>query len=138
MDLHIQRPISLSIIYHVRQEVYEDVLETCTKYCWTGISMWQDLANNYHYAKLSVESVQSILSNHGMLGKITFVYGELDKFLFGDDHDFIKSKPIRDWNTVYKDLVKAGIDNRNVKDTPVNWVLDGKIINLEPAEPPVL
>jgi hypothetical protein len=48
---------------------------------------------------------------------------------------------VRDWVTVYRDLVKAGIKNRgkkDLRDNEVNWVLDGKIINLEPAEPPVL
>jgi len=140
MDLHIQRPISLSIIYHVRPEVYNKVLETCSKYCYTGLNMWQSLADNYAASKMSIDAMQSILSDHGLLDKVGFMPDEVNTFLFGD-HDYVMDDQIRDWNTVYQDLVDAGINNRSrtdLNDNLVNWVLDGKIINLEPAEPPKL
>lgn len=102
--------------------------------------MWQSLADNYAASKMSIDAMQSILSDHGLLDKVGFMPDEVNTFLFGD-HDYVMDDPIRDWNTVYQDLVDAGINNRSrtdLNDNLVNWVLDGKIINLEPAEPPVL
>ena len=140
MDLHIQRPISLSIIYHVRPEVYNKLLETCGKYCYTGLNTWQALADNYSHSKLPVDVMQSLLSDHGLLDRVSFSPIEINEFLYGG-HDYMGEKTVRDWSTVYRDLVDAGMKNRGKKDlmdNEVNWVLDGKIINLEPAEPPVL
>lgn len=102
--------------------------------------MWQSLADNYAASKMSIDAMQSILSDHGLLHRITFLPDEINTFLFGD-HDYVMGDPIRDWTTVYYDLVDAGINNRSrtdLNDNVVNWVLDGKIINLESAEPPVL
>ena len=84
--------------------------------------------------------MQSLLSDHGLLDRVSFSPIEINEFLYGG-HDYMGEKTVRDWSTVYRDLVDAGMKNRGKKDlmdNEVNWVLDGKIINLEPAEPPVL
>lgn len=88
--------------------------------------------------------MQSLLADHGLLDKVSFSPVEISEFLYGN-HDYMGEETVRDWVTVYRDLVEAGIKNRGKKDlkavfrdNEINWVLDGKIINLKPAEPPVL
>tara|TARA_R100000951_G_scaffold7211_2_gene6922 strand:+ start:2290 stop:2658 length:369 start_codon:yes stop_codon:yes gene_type:complete len=121
--------------------VYDKLLETCSKYCWTGLTSWQALADNYTASKLNIEVMQTLLSDHALMQRITFSPTEINGFLFGD-HDYVKEEPLRNWVTVYQDLVNAGMNNRSKKDLrsseSIDWVLDGKIINLEPAKPPVL
>lgn len=135
----IQRPHSLSLIYYVSDEVYECVLESTSKYSYTGLDMWNELSKNFVLSDVRLGVLQSILANMGAMQTTTF--SDIYEFITGISLvDAIgNNKPRRDWPKVYSDLVEAGMRNREHNgDDTLDWVLDGVIINKEPNPAPAL
>ena len=131
-EIKIERPCTLSLLYHVTDEVYEAILESCSKYSYTGLGMWNDLASNFVISNVSYGTVQTILSNHGAMHSTNHM--ETHEFLLGIDAlDLMQDHPARrDWPKVYSDIVAAGFSNRaHNTDNALDWVLDGVIINKE-------
>lgn len=139
-QIQIVRPHSLALIYFVTDDVYDSVLESASKYSYSGLEMWNELSDNFILSNIKNGVIQSILANMGALQTTT--YGEIYDFLLGKsliDSIGKDDEPLRDWPKVYSDLVAAGLRNRdyNGEDT-IDWVLDGVIINKEPTPAPAL
>lgn len=139
-QIQIVRPHSLALIYFVTDDVYDAVLESASKYSYSGLDMWNELSDNFILSEVKNGVIQSILANMGALQTTT--YGEIYDFLLGKsliDSIGKDDEPLRDWPKVYSDLVAAGLRNRdhNGEDT-IDWVLDGVIINKEPVPAPAL
>lgn len=139
-QIQIVRPHSLALIYFVTDDVYDSVLESASKYSYSGLEMWNELSDNFIVSNIKNGVIQSILANMGALQTTT--YGEIYDFLLGKsliDSIGKDDEPLRDWPKVYSDLVAAGLRNRdnNGEDT-IDWVLEGVIINKEPTPAPVL
>lgn len=139
-QIQIVRPHSLALIYFVTDDVYGSVLESASKYSYSGLEMWNELSDNFILSNIKNGVIQSILANMGALQTTT--YGEIYDFLLGKsliDAIGKDDEPLRDWPKVYSDLVAAGMRNRahNGEDT-IDWVLDGVIINKEPQPAPAL
>lgn len=131
-ELKIERPCHLSLLYYVTDDVYKEILKSCSKYSYTGLGMWNDLASNFILSSVSYGTIQSILSNHGAMHTTS----HMDTYEFILGVELIKTieddRPRRDWPTVYADLVAAGFSNRAYNtDHAVDWVLDGVVINKE-------
>ena len=139
-QIQIVRPHSLALIYFVTDDVYEAVLQSASKYSYSGVDMWNELSDNFILSNVKNGVIQSILANMGALQTVT--YADVYDFLLGKalvDALTNDEKPLRDWPKVYSDLVAAGMRNRehNGEDT-IDWVLDGVIINKEPQPAPAL
>lgn len=139
-QIQIVRPHSLALIYFVTDDVYDAVLESASKYSYSGLDMWNELSYNFILSNVKNGVIQSILANMGALQTTT--YGEIYDFLLGKsliDAIGKDDEPLRDWPKVYSDLVAAGLRNRahNGEDT-IDWVLEGIIINKEPVPAPAL
>ncbi len=131
-EIKIERPCHLSLLYYVTDDVYEAVLQSCSKYSYTGLGAWNELASNFILSSVSYGTIQTILSNHGAMHTTS----HMDTYEFILGVELIKTmeedRPRRDWPTVYADLVAAGFRNRaHNTDNAVDWVLDGVIINKE-------
>ena len=139
-QIQIVRPHSLALIYFVTDDVYDSVLESASKYSYSGLEMWNELSDNFIVSNIKNGVIQSILANMGALQTTT--YGEIYDFLLGKalvDALANEDKPLRDWPKVYSDLVAAGMRNREYNgDNTIDWVLDGVIINKEPQPAPAL
>jgi len=138
-QIKIQRPHSLSLVYHMSDEVYESVLECASKYSYTGIDMWNEFSENFVLSNVRLGVLQSVLANVGAMQTTNF--DNIYEFVMGISLlDAIgNNKPRRDWPKVYADLVEAGMRNRKHNgDETVDWVLDGVIINKEPNPAPAL
>lgn len=131
-EIKIERPCHLSLLYYVTDDVYEGILESCSKYSYTGLGMWNDLASNFIVSSLSYGTIQSILSNHGAMQSTSHM--DTYEFILGIEvaQMIEKDVPRRSWPTLYADLVAAGFRNRaHNTDNALDWVLDGVIINKE-------
>ena len=131
-QIKIERPCNLSLLYYVTDEVYEAVLQSCSKYSYTGLGAWNELASNFILSNVSYGTIQTILSNHGAMH--TTSHMDTYEFILGVEviNFMDEDRPRRDWPKVYADLVAAGFRNREHNgDNAVDWVLDGVIINKE-------
>ena len=139
-QIQIERPHSLSLIYFVTDGVYDSALQSASKYSYSGLDMWNELSKNFILSNVKNGVIQSILANMGALQTTT--YADIYDFLLGKalvDALTNDEEPLRDWPKVYSDLVAAGLRNREYNgDSTTDWVLDGVIINKEPAPAPAL
>lgn len=139
-QIQIVRPHSLALIYFVTDDVYDSVLESASKYSYSGLEMWNELSDNFILSHVKNGVIQSILANMGALQTTT--YADIYDFLLGKaliDTLANHEEPLRDWPKVYSDLVAAGMRNReHNSDSAIDWVLDGVIINKEPQPAPAL
>lgn len=139
-QFQIERPHSLSLIYFVTDEVYGNVLESASKYSYTGLGVWNELSSNFIVSNLKLGTITTILANVG--GLQTTCFAEIYDFMMGKsqvDTIGIDQEPVRDWPKVYSDLVAAGMRNREHNgESTIDWVLDGVIINKEPQPAPAL
>jgi hypothetical protein len=130
----IERPHNLSLIYFVTDEVYENVLQSASRYSYTGLGMWNQLSKNFIISHVELGTITTILANMGALQSTSFA--DIYDFIMGKsqiDAIGVDEDPIRDWPKVYSDLVAAGMRNREHNgENAVDWVLDGVIINKEP------
>lgn len=139
-QIQIVRPHSLALIYFVTDDVYDSVLESASKYSYSGLEMWNELSDNFMLSNIKNGVIQSILANMGALQTTT--YAEIYEFLFGKslvDAIGKDDEPLRDWPKVYSDLVASGMRNREYNgENTLDWVLEGIIINKEPQPAPAL
>jgi hypothetical protein len=138
-QIQIERPHSLSLLYFVTDEVYESILESASKYSYTGLGIWNEFSTNFVLSEVRNGVIQSILADMGVLDT---TYADIYEFLFGKNileslnHE---EEPLREWPKVYADIVGAGMRNRKHNgDDALNWVLEGVIINKDPKPTPAL
>ncbi len=139
-QIQIERPHSLSLLYFATDEVYECILESASKYSYSGLDMWNEFSKNFILSEVRNGVIQSILCNMGALS--TTSYADIYEFLFGKNvleslnHE---EEQLREWPKVYADIVGAGMRNRKHNgDGAVDWVLEGVIINKDPKPAPAL